>query len=133
MSTLKIGTYEGRTAFRPGDEVAGKVLWILDKPAKAVELRLFWYTEGKGTRDVEVVDRARFEAPELRGQRDFRFTLPEAPYSFYGRLIWLLWVLELVVLPSEETERLSITVSPTGREILLHPGEEPHDAHEGPV
>lgn len=133
MSTLKIGTYEGQTSFRPGEEVAGKVLWILEKPAKAIEVRLFWYTEGKGTRDVEVVDCARFDAPEQRGQRDFRFTLPEAPHSFHGRLIWLRWVLELVVLPSEETERLAITVSPTGREILLHPGDEPDDVDTGLV
>ena len=124
MSTLKIGTYENRTAFRPGAEIAGKVLWILDESAKAVEARLFWYTEGKGTQDVELVDNIRFDDPPRREQREFTFTLPEAPYSFSGKLISLLWALEVVVLPSEETERLEIVVSLSGHEVFLHKGEE---------
>jgi len=123
MSTLKIGTYENRTAFRPGEELAGRVLWILDGEAEAVELRLFWYTSGKGTRDVAIVDRVRFDAPQRRGQREFRFTLPASPYSFSGKLISLTWALELIVLPSDEAERLEITVSPTGQEVALRKGE----------
>ena len=126
MSTLKIGTYEEQTRFRPGEAVAGRVLWILDEPEKveAVEVRLFWYTEGKGTQDVAVVDKRRFNHPARREQREFSFTLPAAPYSFSGKLISLLWALEAVVLPSEETERCGLTVSPTGHEVFLHKGEE---------
>ncbi|MFH1730529.1 MAG: hypothetical protein ABIF82_02620 [Planctomycetota bacterium] len=124
MSTLKIGTYENKTNYRPGEEVAGRALWILDEPPKAVEVRLFWYTEGKGTQDVELIDSVRFDAPLPRDQKDFRFTLPAEPYSFSGKLISLIWALELVALPSDETERLPITVSPAGCEILLHQGEE---------
>lgn len=124
MSTLKIGTYENKTQYRPGDEVAGRALWMLDEPPKAVEVRLFWYTEGKGTQDVELIDSVRFDAPSERDQKDFRFTLPDEPYSFSGKLISLIWALELVALPSDDTERLPITVSPTGHEIFLHKGEE---------
>ena len=124
MSTLKIGTYEQKTRFRPADEVAGKALWILDEPPKAVEVRLFWYTQGKGTVDVNVVDRVRIEAPPARGEHEFRFRLPDAPYSFSGKLISLVWALELVALPSDETERLEIVVSPTGFEVFLEKGEE---------
>lgn len=124
MSTLKIGTYEQKTRFRPADEVAGKALWILDEPPKAVEVRLFWYTQGKGTVDVNVADRVRVEAPPARGEREFRFRLPDAPYSFSGKLISLVWALELVALPSDETERLEIVVSPTGFEVFLEKGEE---------
>jgi len=126
MSTLKIGTYENRTAFQPGEEIAGKVLWILDESerAEAVEVRLFWYTQGKGTRDVALVGSVRFDDPPPREQREFRFTAPEGPYSFSGKLISLAWALEVVVLPSEETERIEVVVSPTGREVILHKGEE---------
>lgn len=123
MSTLKIGTYENKTQYRPGEEVAGRALWMLDEPPKAVEVRLFWYTEGKGTQDVELIDSVRFDRPSERGEEDFRFTLPGEPYSFSGKLISLIWALELVALPSDETERLPITVSPTGHEIFLHKGE----------
>ena len=124
MSTLKIGTYENKTNYRPGEEVAGRALWILDGPPKAVEVRLFWYTEGKGTQDVELIDCVRFDAPMPRAQKDFRFTLPAEPYSFSGKLISLIWALELVALPSGETERLPITVSPTGEEVFLYKGDE---------
>jgi len=126
MSTLKVGTFGNKTRFLPGEEVAGKVFWILDKPEKekAVELRLFWYTQGKGTQDVVLADRARFDEPERRGEREFRFKLPEAPYSFSGKLISLVWALELVALRSNETERLEITVSPTGDEVALGSADE---------
>jgi len=130
MSTLKIGTYENKTNYRPGEEVAGRALWMLDEPPKAVEARLFWYTEGKGTQDVGLIDSVRFDAPLPRDQKDFRFTLPAEPYSFSGKLISLIWALELVVLPSDETERLPITVSPTGGEVVLHKSEEIESADE---
>ena len=124
MSTLKIGTYESKTRYRPGEEVGGRALWILDGPADAVEVRLFWYTQGKGDLDVSVAGTVRFDNPGRREQREFKFTLPPKPYSFSGKLVSLLWALEVVVLPSEETERLEIVVSPTGHEVFLHKGEE---------
>ncbi len=120
MSSLAVATYGNRTRFRPGEEVAGKALWILDKEPEAVEVRLFWYTEGKGTQDVEVVDVMRIESSETRHEAEFKFTLPGEPYSFSGKLISLLWALEVVVRPSGETERLNITVSPSENEIILH-------------
>jgi len=113
-----------RVGVRVRVRVRGRALWILDEPPKAVEVRLFWYTEGKGTQDVELIDSVRFDAPPQRDQKDFRFTLPDEPYSFSGKLISLIWALELVVLPSDETERIPITVSPTGCEVVLHKGEE---------
>ena len=131
MSTLKIGTYENTARFRPGEDVAGRALWILDEPAKAVEVRLFWHTQGKGTIDANIVGSIRFDNPEQREQREFTFTLPAEPYSFSGVLISLVWALELVVSPSDETERLEITVSPTGYELFLHKGEEIEGADEG--
>ena len=120
MNTLKIGTFENKTRFRPGDEVAGKVLWIFERePPRAVEVRLFWYTQGKGTQDVEIVDTVRFETVPQRDQREFRFVLPAQPYSFSGKLISLVWAIEVVAIPSNEAERLGITVSPTGDEVSL--------------
>jgi hypothetical protein len=45
--------------------------------------------------------------------------LPEGPYSFSGKLISLIWALELACSPGSETVRREITVSPTGHEIVL--------------
>jgi hypothetical protein len=119
MSTLRIETRDQKTRFLPGEEISGAVVWWLDTPAEAVELRLFWYTQGKGTQDIKIVETTRFEHPGTQGTREFRLRLPDEPYSFSGKLISLLWALELFVEPSEEVARLDITMSPTGGEILL--------------
>lgn len=119
MSWLTIETASGRTKYRPGETLAGTACWSLDKPPAAVEVRLFWYTEGKGTQDILVVDRTRFEVPLAEERRGFSMELPEAPFSFSGKLISLRWALEVVAEPSEEAQRLEIILSPTGKEILL--------------
>jgi len=119
MSQLKLGTRENRTEFRPGDEIIGAVGWQLDQPAKAIEVRLFWYTKGKGTEDARVLDTIRFDQPATEGAESFRFTAPAEPYSFSGKLISLIWALELVVEPGNKSARLDLTISPTGAEITL--------------
>lgn len=120
MSRMKIETAENRTEFFPGEEVKGRVSWELDKPPQSVELRLFWYTRGKGDQDVSVVQTVDFSNPSQYEQRDFSITLPDAPYSFSGKIISLIWALELVAQPSGTTERLEILLTPTGAEIDLH-------------
>ena len=119
MSSLRIATQLQRKNFRPGEEISGAVGWTLDEQPKSAEVRLFWYTAGKGTRDVGVVATQKLEAPKSNDERSFHFTLPEAPYSFSGTLISLIWAVELVVDPGGLSERIEIMVSPTGEEILL--------------
>jgi hypothetical protein len=117
MNTLRIETREGRTAFRPGDEIVGTASWELAKPPKAVELRLFWFTRGKGTTDVKVAQAVAFEYPRENERRDFRVRLPDAPFSFSGKLVSLIWALELVALPGNDSTRLELVMSPTASEI----------------
>ena len=122
MSELEIKTRGDRTSFLPGEELAGKVSWQLGSPGR-VELRLFWRTEGKGSKDMKIVERVNFDSPRRQESRAFSFQLPDAPYSFSGRLISLIWALELVVISTDETERLEIVLSPTNSEILLYGGQ----------
>ena len=119
MSELEIKTRDDRTEFLPGEELAGEVLWQSDSAPGLVELRLFWHTEGKGTRDVGVIGTLNFSVPGRQDRRDFRFQLPDSPYSFSGKLVSIVWALELVLMSSGETERLEILVSPTRSEIAL--------------
>ena len=119
MSELEIKTRGDKTSFLPGEVVEGQVSWATESAPGMIELRLFWRTQGKGTRDMSVVQSLMFENPRWQGTRDFRFQLPEGPYSFSGKLISLIWALELIVTSTNETERLDILVSPTGSEILL--------------
>src|SRR6185312_15743543 len=120
MSQLKIAIREDRTRFYPGDEILATASWKLEQPPKSVEARLFWFTRGKGTQDTTTVETVRFENPRNEETRPARVCLPEAPYSFSGKLISLIWAIELVVEPGDESARIELTVSPTGEEILLH-------------
>jgi hypothetical protein len=121
LSWIQVETLDGSTVFRPGDEVAGTASWRLAASPEAVEVRLFWYTQGKGQQDVEVVETVRLEAPGAADRRAFRFHLPRSPYSFSGKLISLVWAIEAEAAPGGEVGRLELVVSPTGEEILLTP------------
>lgn len=119
MSRLDLDLPSGRLDWRPGERLEGSAAWRLDEPPESVEVRLFWYTTGKGTRDVGLADRAVFEVPGADDRRDFRLTFPEGPYSFSGRLVSLAWAIELVVEPGGEARRVDLLLSPTGREVRI--------------
>jgi len=119
VNHLVIDIDDHRTDFRPGERLDGSVAWELGEEATSAELRLFWMTEGKGDRDIAVVRRVRFDAPERAAAHRFHFDLPAEPYSFSGKLISLIWSLELSVMPSDDATRTEITISPTGEEVRL--------------
>jgi hypothetical protein len=119
MNALKIEIAGGRTAFEPGDELAGQATWQLNKLPHTVELRLFWFTSGAGNQDIGVVETVRFEQFSMNDSRSFRFRLPAAPYSFEGNLITLNWALELVGSPFKEVERVEVVIAPGGKAVQL--------------
>ena len=122
MDWIDVSTRDGRLAFRPGETIEGTVSWRLDEAPRSVELRLFWYTEGKGDRDLEIVTTFPFEAPGAEDRRGFRLEAPAEPWSFSGKLISLTWALEAVAEPGAKAGRTEILISPTGSEVRLHPG-----------
>jgi hypothetical protein len=119
MSILRIKTDHGETWFKPGSTIGGDASWHLENEADALEVRLFWYTQGKGTQDVKVVDAVRVERPQANGHQTFGFVAPAGPFSFSGKLITLSWAVELVVLSGEETERLDLVIGPQPIEISI--------------
>jgi hypothetical protein len=119
MNAMKIQLSEARTAFEPGEELTGTASWKLDKPPRAVELRLFWFTRGQGSTDAGVAETARFDHPLPEEARPFRFRLPDGPCSFSGKLISLIWAVELVAEPSKETGRQEIAIAPSGEAVVL--------------
>jgi hypothetical protein len=119
MNLLHIEIAGGRTQFLPREEITGQVAWQLSERPRAIELRLFWYSEGRGLTAPEIVDQLRFDAPPPGDRRGFRFQLPDQPYSFTGKLLKLRWALELYVEPSGHSERVEFTMAPTGRPIQL--------------
>ena len=111
----------GGPSFHPGEVVTGFAEWDLPGVTGA-EVRLFWRTSGKGTPDTATAGVVRWERPAARERREFRLTLPDSPYSFSGKLISLLWAVELVVEPRRDAVRAEIVMSPTGKEIRLGGG-----------
>lgn len=116
---LQITFANHNTSFRPGDEIAGTARWQCPEPPKHAELCLGWTTRGKGTQDSETVETITFANPMAHGEHGFRFTAPAQPHSFSGKLISLIWSVELFVEPGEETERVEIVIAPDAREIEL--------------
>ncbi len=133
MSWISIELDEGRTAYRPGEEVSGAVLWVIDQegdeggqgggaPAiESAEVRLIWFTRGRGDRNSGIVAAEELPGPQPTDRRTFRFQLPAGPYSVSGKLVSVIWAIEAVLEPGSRAARTEITVSPTGREIALYP------------
>lgn len=119
MSELRIEIEGGNRSFEPKSTLSGTASWSVQNPLEEVSLRLFWYTQGKGDQDVEIVAEERFRSPAQSERREFSFTLPEGPYSFSGKLISLLWALELIVQPGGEVHRQELVLAPGGQELVL--------------
>lgn len=123
MNSMRIESADGRTAFEPGEKMIVVAEWSLVERPESIEIRLVWNTRGKGDTDVEVVDVKSIDAPPAHDKHRAEFLLPTEPYSFSGKLISLIWGLELIALPSNEAARLDITIAPGGREVVLQKDE----------
>lgn len=117
--SLMITLADGRSSFAPGEQIRGQVSWQLDQATTWTELRLFWYTQGKGTQDVGVVARERFEQPTTTATIPFAFTAPAHPPSCSGRLVSVCWALELVSSDDQQVPRVDVVIAPGGQEIRL--------------
>lgn len=110
--------------FQPGETISGAVEWSEIPPdAERVEIRLIWYTTGKGTQDVETIEKVEIASPPPTGRERFEFVAPHRPISFSGMLIQLTWAIEVICFPEKDAEQETIIISPVGREIVLEPLE----------
>lgn len=108
-----------RTAFVPGERLEVTVLWAFSQMPGTIDVRLFWITRGKGTEDIEIVHRAAIRAPAIAGEERCVFVLPDAPWSFSGRLISLVWGVEAVAASPEQAARCEFILAPDAAEIRL--------------
>ena len=119
MNRMHIEPTGGTTNFAPGSQFEGKITWELDEEPESIELRLVWSTAGKGDRDLDVADVVTFDNPGRRGSQSVELSLPRTPYSFSGKLISLIWAVELIAFPSNDSTRTEIIIAPNATEILL--------------
>ena len=118
-SNIQIGLRENVRDFRPGDEIAGAVRWELDDAPRSAEVHLCWFTRGKGTEDSEIVETLHLDAPQAGDVRTFSFKAPESPYSFSGKLISLIWCVEVLLEPKKRFARETIVIAPDATEVVL--------------
>jgi hypothetical protein len=59
-----------------------------------------------------------FELPQVADSRPFSFRAPVFPSSFSGKLISLIWALELVLDPGG-AEAIELVIAPDGKELRL--------------
>lgn len=107
------------TNCKPREQLRGRASWQLSDAPQSVEIRLFWYTSGKGDRDTSLVDSKRFQQVGSSDEQEFEFRLPREPYSFSGKLISLVWAVEVVIEPGGGIAREEFVLAPEGREVQL--------------
>lgn len=106
--------------YTPGEAIDGEVRWSdLGPRVDLLEIRLIWYTEGKGDRDVAILDRRTVAAPVAAGSHAFSFTAPDRPYSCSGKLVSLLWAIETIAFPSRDSESRIVVIGPERRGVKL--------------
>lgn len=110
-----------QSAYQPGAVLEGELSWAEQPTPAELSLSLLWHTSGKGTEDAAVVETKTINLSSASGGSSFSFKLPEAPYSFSGSLISLIWAVEAVVLGQNESSQAEFVLSPAGREITLTP------------
>jgi len=117
MNGFHIEIPNRKTGFAPGETIDGAASWQLDAPPRQVFLRLFWRTMGKGIEDMEIVSEILFEEPRAMETRLFTMPLPQSPYSFTGKLVSLVWAMELGADGLDAVFRQEIVMAPSGKPV----------------
>ena len=113
---------------KPFETLEGSVSWNLEKPPKDLELRIFWHTRGRGTEESGT----HFTLPlgeQTRGEKTFSCTLPGSPWSVDGRLISIIWAVELVEKRAGSLALEEFALAPEGRALVLDAVEAPRSEH----
>lgn len=102
---------------QPFQALSGRVKITGPIAAKSIQLRVFWFTQGRGDEEAEVVHRMTIDPHEL--VTAFNWKLPAAPYSFAGQLITMAWAVEVVDNKENSLDLVPFLLSPSGEEIQL--------------
>ncbi|GHC55629.1 hypothetical protein [Roseibacillus persicicus] len=102
---------------QPFQELTGRVRITGSLPAKKMELRVFWFTRGRGDEEAKVLHRQEISPHD--SLVPFAWKLPPAPYSFAGKLITLAWAVEVVDEKEQSLDLVPFLLSPSGEEMQL--------------
>lgn len=96
----------------PSSALTVEVRWAQPAPPGRITARFTWRTEGKGDSDTGEGTSASVAAPTASGHAELRIVAPDGPLTFHGRLLSVLWTLELT--GGGETLELPVVVAPDG-------------------
>lgn len=120
-----------RKDLRPYETVAGRVEWRLDTEPRDLELRLCWFTRGRGTEEAETIATLPL-GDHAAGAREFSFELPGGPWSVDGRLVGIGWALEVVARKQGGLALEEFVVAPERAPRVLGEVAEPRSARGVP-
>jgi hypothetical protein len=107
-----------RTTFTPSETLTGTVSWQNEsRRGRSIVIRLFWFTQGKGSEDLECVDERVIDSPPSEGQEAFAFTLPDYPWSYDGTLIAITWAVEAAIEPRGAATRKRFVMAPEAQPV----------------
>lgn len=96
--TLRDGVMEaGLMRYEPGDVISGLVQIIPNKDtnSRGAAVRLQWRTEGRGDTNSESIGETEIWQGNMQKGRpvqgEFRFQLPQEPWSYSGHYINIVW------------------------------------------
>jgi hypothetical protein len=119
MSSISLELKDGKISYRPGERISGSVKWDLDKDVKYIAINVFWYTEGIGEQDSEIAAAEKIDMPFKSGSNDFSIQLPEAPFSYSGKITSLKWAVEATTPKDKIKDVKDFTLSPDNEKIVL--------------
>lgn len=109
---------------KPHDTVEGSVSWQLENAPKNLELRLFWFTRGRGEEEAGTISTLPL-GDASSGEKVFSFPLPGSPWSIDGTYISIVWGVELVERKAGGLALEEFTVGPEGVATKLRRVESP--------
>lgn len=120
MITIQFNSVDA--GYLPGEDISGQIAWKdLPVDCERLEIRLIWYTQGKGDQDFGIADSSVISKPAVQGSASYGFTAPHRPYTMQGKLLQLCWAVEVVSFPSHQTQKQELTISPNRAAIQLKP------------
>lgn len=119
MNTMQLSLVNKPACYRPGDVVQCEVDWQLDQSPRLIELRLLWYTRGKGSADMQVVAADQCPNLQVSGRWQIGIRIPDdAVCSYTGQLMSINWAVEVVAEKKLAFARQEIDISPTGAAVV---------------
>lgn len=109
VSQVEILLEDPDMILNPGQTLNGgfRVNTMIGVPVKRAEVSVLWYTMGKGDTDEGVIHCQSFaEDGMLDAQTAFPFSvvLPDAPWSYDGKIVKIRWAVRVRIYPKEGKE-----------------------------